>query len=240
MTMIRRVFSNWATAGLIPRVNPFTKPMQAWLRNLHDPNTPIGMINVPGEVFNANIRVDLMHRVVRWWRASQRAGTACAKGRADVNGSNRKLHPQKGTGKARVGSRKAPQRRGGGVVFGPKPRDWSHALPPKLRAAALRSAMAQRWREGRLTMINPDTIEIAEPRTRLLAQTLDKLSGERILVLNARPCPANLSLASQQLSHHFEYINVRRDPFNVYHLLHAKRIFMTPQALHYLRRKDMV
>jgi len=102
-----------ARAGLIPRINPFTKPVQGWLRNLHQPLAPIGLIELPGEVFRTRARVDLMHRVVRWWRAGQRAGTACAKGRADVHGSNRKLHQQKGTGKARAGSRKAPHRKGG-------------------------------------------------------------------------------------------------------------------------------
>jgi large subunit ribosomal protein L4 len=121
-----------AKIALIPRINPFKKSKQVWLRNFQT-FEPIDTLQLKADVFAVPTRVDILHRIVHWYRSLLRAGTACAKDRSMVRGSHRKIHPQKGTGKARAGSSRAPQRRGGGVVFPPIPGSWYYPLAPKVR-----------------------------------------------------------------------------------------------------------
>lgn len=118
--------------ALIPRINPFKQAKQIWIRDFQTFN-PINSIDLNANVFNVPTRIDILHRIVHWYRSLLRAGTACAKDRSMVRGSHRKIHPQKGTGKARAGSSRAPQRGGGGVVFPPIPGSWYYPLSPKVR-----------------------------------------------------------------------------------------------------------
>ena len=101
-----------------------------------------GEIDLDDSVFGAPVRQDILARMVNWQLAKRRAGTHKTKGRSEVRGSTRKLFNQKGTGRARAGSARVSQRRGGGVVFGPLPRDHGHKLPKKVRRLALKSALS--------------------------------------------------------------------------------------------------
>lgn len=112
-----------------------------------------GIVELNDFVFRTNPRIDILHQNVVWYRASIRAGTACAKSRGDVRGGGRKPWPQKGTGRARQGSIRAPHWRKGGSAKGPKPRDWSFNLPYKIRRLGLRTALSCRLAQGDLTVV---------------------------------------------------------------------------------------
>lgn len=224
---------------LIPRTNPFLKPVQACLRNLQTLQ-PEAILQASPHILAAPFRPDIMHRVVVWHRAGLRQGTASSKGRSEVAGSSAKIRPQKGTGKARAGSSRAPQRRGGGRCFGPKPRDYSHSLPPKIRALGLRSALTSKFKQGQLTFVTEDSLQLPSHKTSLLASILEKIpipasSKRKVLLLDTQPVPKNLQLASQSLQPQFKFMNIAEEKVNVYHVLDCNYLMMTPRALAHLQ-----
>lgn len=113
-----------------------------------------GTAELPAELFDAPLNIALMHQVVVAQQAAARQGTASAKSRAEVRGGGRKPYKQKGTGRARQGSIRAPQFTGGGVVHGPVPRKYDQRTPKKMKAAALRSALSDRARNGRIHVVS--------------------------------------------------------------------------------------
>eukprot|EP00794_Sanderia_malayensis_P020403 gene20403-22416_t len=115
--------------------------------------SPLGIIQLNDFVFGANPRIDIIHRVMVWQRACMRAGTACVKNRAQVRGGGRKPRPQKGTGRSRQGSIRAPHYRKGGVVHGPIPRSYEYALPSKVQRMGLRAIMSCRYAQGDLFVV---------------------------------------------------------------------------------------
>ncbi len=136
-------------------------------------NQVVSQVELDHRVFDAPVMEHLVHQVVRMQLASRRAGTACVKNRAMVSGSRKKPWRQKGTGRARAGTRQSPLWRGGGVVFGPSPRDYSFKVNRKVRKAALCSVLTQKLREGRLKVL--DKMELPEIRTRRMAQVIQTL-----------------------------------------------------------------
>lgn len=138
------------------------------------------------DVFGQPIRRDIVHLCLTHYMDCQRQGSANTKTRYEVRGSRRKLHAQKGMGKARVGDAASPIRRGGGVAFGPRPRDFSSRLPRKMQHMGMRVLLSAKVREGRLMAV--DSLEWSEPRTRSLAQRLDTLgwNDSRILFVTGR------------------------------------------------------
>ncbi len=138
----------------------------------------VDVVELPGDVFSVPVRVDILQQVVRWQRARRQQGTHKTKNRAEVRGGGRKPWRQKGTGKARAGSIRAPQWRGGGVAHGPVPRSHAHSLPKKVRRLGLRCALSAKAHEGRLLLL--DSLRPDEPKTKLLAERLDGLlAGHR-------------------------------------------------------------
>src|ERR1700752_988012 len=113
-----------------------------------------GSVELPAELFDAPANIALMHQVVTAQRAAARQGTHSTKTRGEVRGGGRKPYRQKGTGRARQGSTRAPQFTGGGVVHGPKPRDYSQRTPKKMKAAALRGALSDRARSEQLHIVS--------------------------------------------------------------------------------------
>src|ERR1700681_289306 len=124
-----------------------------------------GSVELPAELFDAPANIALMHQVVNAQLAAGRQGTHSTKTRGEVRGGGKKPYRQKGTGRARQGSTRAPQFAGGGVVHGPKPRDYSQRTPKKMKAAALRGALSDRAREGRVVVV-PSLIEGDTPKTK--------------------------------------------------------------------------
>ena len=138
-------------------------------------------VDLPGEIFDAKVNIPLMHQVVVAQQAAARQGSASTKRRGEVRGGGRKPYKQKGTGRARQGSTRAPQFAGGGTVHGPKPRDYDQRTPKKMKAAALRGALTDRARNERIHVVEsfvagdvPSTkaalaaLTTLSPRTRFL------------------------------------------------------------------------
>jgi large subunit ribosomal protein L4 len=138
---------------------------------------------LPAELFDGTVHEAALHQAVKTYLGNQRQGTAQTKTRSFVSGGNKKPWRQKGTGRARQGSIRSPLWRGGGIVFGPIPRDYRASLPRKIRSLARRSAFNARAREGNLFVVDP--VMLAEPKTRELAGLLGKmgLDGLKVLVL---------------------------------------------------------
>ncbi|MEJ2706410.1 MAG: 50S ribosomal protein L4 [Anaerolineales bacterium] len=133
-------------------------------------------LELPAAIFEAPIKVDLMHQAYVRQMANARLGTHSTKTRSEVRGGGRKPWRQKGTGRARQGSIRAPQWVGGGKVHTPKPRDYSKNMPRKMRRAALRSALSVKASEQSVVLL--DSLSLPEPKTRLMAQALNKLVGD--------------------------------------------------------------
>jgi len=150
-------------------------------------NKKAGTVELSSTVFEAPVRTDLLHAEVRRQLARRRSGTHSTKNRAAVSGGNSKPWRQKGSGRARQGTTRAPQWAGGGVVFGPVPRGYEHELPKKVRGAALRSALSHRLKEGDITVV--DSIAVDGFKTRRMAEILRGLAlGEEtvLIVIDAK------------------------------------------------------
>jgi large subunit ribosomal protein L4 len=147
----------------------------------------VGSEELAADVFEAEVKPSLMHQVVVAGAAAQRSGTHSTKTRAEVRGGGRKPWRQKGTGRARAGSIRAPQWAGGGVAHGPHPRDHAQRLPKKMRRAALRSALSSRASDGKLIVV--EGFELEEPKTKRAVEILGAVgAGEgKVLVVLAGP-----------------------------------------------------
>ena len=133
----------------------------------------VGSVELADEVFATEVKEHLFYEVVKAQLASRRQGTAAAKNRSAVSGSTKKLYKQKGTGRARHGSIRAPVYVGGGRAHPPRPRDWSYRPPQQVRASALRSALSKLHKEGRLVVV--DHLELSEVKTKGLVAALGTL-----------------------------------------------------------------
>src|SRR5690606_15130168 len=146
----------------------------------------VSTVDLPAELFDVQTNVPLIHQVVVAQRAAARQGTHSVLGRGEVSGSGRKPHKQKGTGRARQGSIRMPQHRGGGVVHGPVPRDYSQRTPKKMIAAALLGALSDRVRGGRVHII--DSLSVGDaPSTKAVASLLNDIaSSKNVLIVLER------------------------------------------------------
>jgi large subunit ribosomal protein L4 len=137
----------------------------------------IDTVELPGEIFSAPINVDMMHQAFVRQLANKRLGTHSTRGRSEVSGGGRKPWRQKGTGRARQGSIRAAQWVGGGKIFTPKPRSYDKKMPKKMRRAALRSAITQKFAAKEILIVDEFTLK--EPKTKLMAASLEKLAGSQ-------------------------------------------------------------
>lgn len=151
----------------------------------------VDVVNIAGDVvsqtelkdsiFNVPVKKSVLHQVVTAQLAAKRSGTASVKHRSDVKGSRHKLYRQKGTGRARKGDIKSPILRGGGVVFGPDPRDFSKKVPKKVRKLALKMALTCKAQDQQLVVV--DNIDLAEIKTRVFAGIIKGLNVEKALII---------------------------------------------------------
>ena len=189
-------------------------------------NKKVGSVDLDDTVFGAPVRADLMSRTVNWQLAKRRAGTHATKGRSDVSGSNAKPFKQKGTGNARQGTKRAPQMRGGGVVFGPHVRDHGFSLQKKVRKLALKSALSSKQAEGKLVVL--DEAKIKKAKTSDLAKTLTKLGWGRALVIDGAEVDGNFTLAASNIVD----LNVLPSQgANVYDILRSDTLVLTKDAV---------
>jgi large subunit ribosomal protein L4 len=186
-----------------------------------------GSVTLPGALFDANANVSLMHQVVVAQLAAARQGTHSTKTRGEVRGGGAKPYRQKGTGRARQGSTRAPQFAGGGVVHGPTPRDYSKKTPKKMKAAALRGALSDRAREGRVHVVSA-FVEGDAPKTKSALATLTAVTqATRVLVVLDRDDVLNwVSLRNVPQVHLIE-----AGQLNTYDVLVADEVIFTETAL---------
>ncbi|MQA90670.1 MAG: 50S ribosomal protein L4 [Gemmatimonas sp.] len=155
---------------------------------------------LPADPFDGVINEAALHQVVKAYLANQRQGTASTKSRGQVAGGGRKIWRQKGTGRARQGSIRAPHWKGGGVAFGPTPRDYEQRLPKKVRALARRSAFNARAQNEQVSVI--EHLDVDAPKTRRITELLEKLGldGRKVLILTSETKP-NVYLSARNLRH---------------------------------------
>ncbi len=170
--------------------------MQCDVINLANKKT--GTIELDDAVFGLAVRPDILARAVQWQLAKRRAGTAKTKERGEVQATTAKPFRQKGTGRARQGSRVAPQMRGGGTVFGPRVRSFAQGLPKKVRKLALKTALSAKRAEGKLVVL--DEAKLGKARTSELAKQLAKLNWGRALVIDGAAVDANFARAATNLA----------------------------------------
>ncbi len=186
-------------------------------------NENVGQIELKDDIFNREVKEYLLHDVVRMQRAARRAGNACTKTRVEVSGGGRKPWRQKGTGRARAGSNTSPLWRGGGVAFGPKPRDYSMKINRKVRQQALSMAMSARFQEGNLIVVDDFTMERIKTKDFVGIMNLLEVGNGLIVIDNAHE---NLVKSSSNVNG-FKVLSA--EGLNVYDiLLHKKLILVQP------------
>ncbi len=186
-----------------------------------------GSVELPAALFDAPANIALLHQVVTAQLAAKRQGTHATKTRGEVRGGGRKPYRQKGTGRARQGSTRAPQFTGGGVVHGPQPRDYSQRTPKKMIAAALRGALSDRARNGRIHAIT-ELVEGQTPSTKSAKAFLATITERKqVLVVIGRSDEAGTKSVRNLPGVH----TISPDQLNTYDVLHADDVVFSVEAL---------
>lgn len=184
-------------------------------------------IEISEYVFDVPFNEAVVHQAMVSQQANARQGTHSTKTREEVAGSNRKLYAQKHTGRSRAGSIKSPLRRGGGIVFGPKPRDYRQAMPKKMRQLALRCVLSSKAREKELVVM--EQLEFSEPKTKEMVRILTALGVDSSALIATPESKANVIKSARNLS------GIKTMPvglLNVVDLLSYRRLLMTVDAVH--------
>jgi large subunit ribosomal protein L4 len=185
----------------------------------------VGHLDLADEVFGAEVKEHLFYEVVKAQLASRRSGTKATKERSAVSGSSKKLYRQKGTGRARQGSLRAPHHPGGGMAHALEPKDWGYRPPRKVRIGALKSALSLFAKEGRLIVL--DTLELAEIKTKGFAQTLGVLKADKkALVVDSKGNDKLVKSIRNLADHHF----LPPEGVNVYDLLRHDHLVVSKDA----------
>lgn len=186
-------------------------------------NENVGAVELNDDIFNREVKEYILHDVVRMQRAARRSGNACTKTRVEVSGGGRKPWRQKGTGRARSGSNTSPVWRGGGVAFGPKPRDYSMKINRKVRQQAVSMAMSARFQEGNLIVLDDFTLERIKTKDFVGVMNTLNIANGLIVIDNASE---NLVRSSSNVN---GYKVLSSEGLNVYDiLLHKKLILVQP------------
>ncbi len=195
-------------------------------------NKKAGSVDLAEQVFGVTVRRDVLARMVNWQRAKRRSGNHSTKVVSEIRGTTAKPYRQKGTGRARQGSLRSPQFRGGAVIFGPKKRDHSHKLPKKVRQLALRCALSSKVADGKLVVL--DEAKIADPKTRALAGQFDKLGWDSVLIIAGAEPDGNFVRAAANLAH----VDVLpQQGVNVYDILRRDTLVLTKDAVKHLEER---
>ena len=186
----------------------------------------VSQAQVSDQVFAAPLNPDLLHQVLVYHQANQRQGTSNTKTRAMVSGGGRKPFSQKGTGRARQGTIRAPHMRHGGVVFGPHPRDFSKRIPKKMRRQAIRCALSAKAQGDRLVLV--DALSADSGKTRAMASALKALGVESSALLVVSEPTRDVSMAARNLP---KTKTLTADLVNVLDLMRYDRVVMTVDAV---------
>lgn len=187
--------------------------------------TKVGDVELAPAIFDAPLRKDILNTVVKWQLAKRRQGTHATKTRGEVRGGGRKPFKQKGTGNARQGSNRSPIMPGGGITFGPQPRDYSFSLPKKIRQAGLRVALSHLNREGRLFVVAE--MKSDSGKTGELSKRLKKFGVEKALLVDSQADQV-FGRAARNLTQ-YKYFSV--EGMNVFDLLKYDTVVLTKESL---------
>ena len=183
-------------------------------------------VELPPHIFGVKVNPYLLHEVVRMYQANERQGTASTKNRGEVSGSGRKPWRQKGTGRARVGSIRSPLWRKGGVIFGPRPRDYSYTVPRKKIKIALSQALSDKVNKGEFMVV--DKIEVANPKTKEMAKIIKNLNPGKKVLLVVASADEKLKKASRNIP----FLSlVTAKEINAYQVLGHHKVILTKDAL---------
>lgn len=189
-------------------------------------NKTSGQMELSEDVFGLEVRRDILHRAVKWQLAKRQSGTHKVKERGEVRGSTAKIYRQKGTGRARHGSKKVSQFVGGGVTFGPVVRSHAHALPKKVRRLALKCALSSKHQEGKLVVL--DSARLHEPKTKMLSDRVKAFGWHSALIVDSVDLDVNLQRAAGNLG----YVDViSSEGANVYDILKREFLVLTAAAV---------
>ena len=195
-------------------------------------NKQVGMVELADDVFGVNVRRDILHRTVKWQLAKRQSGTHKVKERGEVRGTTAKMYRQKGTGRARHGSKRVSQFVGGGVVFGPVVRSHAHDLPKKVRRLALKCALSSKQAEGKLVVL--DVAALENPKTKLLATQIKAFGWHSVLVIDGTEIDVNFQRAAENLPN----IDVLPSQgANVYDILRRDVLVLTKAAVDSLEER---
>ncbi|MCP4715585.1 MAG: 50S ribosomal protein L4 [Deltaproteobacteria bacterium] len=190
----------------------------------------VSQVELDDSIFDAPVKDYLFYDVIRWQTAKRRQGSACTKNRSEVSGGGKKPWRQKGTGRARAGTSRSPIWKGGGTVFGPKPRDYGFKMPKRVKRAALCSALTLKRQNEKLTIL--DKFELAQVKTKAFVEVLSRFEADSVLIvdnennrlaLSARNVPGVKVLSPQGL--------------NLFDLLKHENLFITQACLDDINRR---
>jgi large subunit ribosomal protein L4 len=185
----------------------------------------VGEVDLKEDIFGVEVKSYLLHEVVVWQRACRRKGTASTKTRGEVSGGGHKPWRQKGTGRARVGSNRSPVWRGGGTVFGPKPRSYAYSLPKKVRRAALKMALSSKLANGQLVVL--EDYPYSAPKTKEFIQVMKNFDLGKVLFITSEGHEA-LELSARNVP----YVQVLPTAgLNVYDILRYDHLVLLSPAV---------
>ncbi|MBU0675644.1 MAG: 50S ribosomal protein L4 [Proteobacteria bacterium] len=191
----------------------------------------IGEVDLNDSIFGVEVKPYIIHDIVRMQLACRRSGTASTKTRAEVRGTGAKPWRQKGTGRARAGSRRSPLWRGGGTTFGPKPRDYSYKIPKKVRRLGLCMALSSRFSEENLMVI--DDFQLAEIKTKGFVEVMNNFDFDNALIITAGS-NENLERSSRNVP---GFKVMPTTGLNVYDILLHRKIMLTKESLGQLEER---
>ncbi|MCX7739314.1 MAG: 50S ribosomal protein L4 [Hydrogenothermaceae bacterium] len=196
-------------------------------------NQEVGKLDLREDIFNVEVNEGTVWEVIKWHLASKRAGTASTKTRADVKGSNRKIYPQKGTGRARHGDIKANIFVGGGVVHGPHPRDYYFALPKKVRKKVLKGTLSFKLKSNELIVI--EDFDFEQPKTKNAIEVLKNFGCEQSKVLLVLPDKLENVIKSFRNVPKVKILPV--EGLNSYDLLNAEKVLIFKSAIEKIQER---
>lgn len=195
-------------------------------------NKSVGSANLAENIFGLEVREDILQRVVRWQLAKKQMGTHKTKTRGEISGTNKKPFKQKGTGRARQGSARAPQLRGGGKAFGPVVRSHAHSLPKKVRRLGLKTALSSKAKEGELIILDKATC--AKGKTKVLVSQLKKMGWTSALLIGGESIEKQFFQASKNI---VGLDVLPEQGVNTYDILRREKLILTQEALTMLEER---
>ena len=189
-------------------------------------NKVVKEIDLDKKIFGVEIKNEIIHRMIRYQLAKKRSGNHKTKGISEISGTTRKPFKQKGTGSARQGSRRSPQMRGGAVIFGPQVRSHAHKLPKRIRSLALKMALSNKLKEGKLKVISD--FKISKPKTSFLTSKLAKMEIDSALFIDGKDVEKNFENALRNIPK-TDFLPI--SGLNVYDIVRRNFLIISEKAL---------